>query len=287
VAFEVEHSILPGQPDQAIDVTVSRDGKVSPPFVLTGTEVSRQLEVARGTSPVVVDAIPVGYGLNEPHARDMLVLFVVAGWAADEVTFSPKSQPCSYEVDGTLLECRRHYLFDGLNLMIWSVPTGRYDHRVSFVLNGVASPPYAFDTREAERRFEEVLAVGGAYIEKQAGRMEATASGERLLGQSKDSSLPALGINIGLTLMTLLLMRPWRHRGFGRWVLTFVIPIGLQALAGVVAGLVFQGRDFIAPVIGVILISMSLSKSFFPLAQAVVVAVLLTLATRSTRESIG
>ena len=287
VAFEVEHSILPGPQDQAIDITVSRDGKVSRPFVLTGADVSRQLEVARGTSPVVVDAIPVGYALNEPHAREMLVLFVVAGWTADEVTFSRKSQPCGYEVDGALLECRRHYLFDGLNLMIWSVPTGRYDHRVSFVVNGVASPPYAFDTREAERRCEEVLAVGGAYAEKRSGRMEATASGARLLVQSKDSSLLALGINIGLTLMAFLLMRPWRHRGFGRWVLTFVIPIGLQALAGVVAGLVMQGRDFIAPVIGVMLIFMALSKAFFPLAQALVVAILLTLAMRPTRESLG
>jgi len=287
VAFEVDHSILPGPPDQAIDITVSRDGESSRPFVLTGAEVSRQLEVARGTSPAVVDAIPLGYALNESHAREMHVLFVIAGWPAEGVTFSPKLDPCSYEVDDKLLECRRYYLFDGLNLMLWSVGTGLPDHRASFVLNGVASPPLTFDTRESERYCEEVLAVVGAYHQKRMGKKRASETGQTLLAQSKDGSLPALGINIGLTLMSLLLMRPWRHSGFGRWVLSFVIPVVLQALGGVVVGLVLQGRDFLAPVIGAMLIVMSLSQALFPLAQAIVVAILLTLATRSTRESTG
>src|SRR2546426_7897200 len=52
------------------------------------------------------------------------VLFVIAGWPAEGETFSPKLDPCSYEVDDKLLECRRYYLFDGLNLMLWSVGTG-------------------------------------------------------------------------------------------------------------------------------------------------------------------
>jgi len=247
--------------------------------------VSRQLEVARGTSPAIVDAIPLGYGLNAPHARDIKVLFVIAGWPADEVTLSPKSGPCSYEVDGQLLECRRYYLFDDLNLMLWSVATGRPDHRASFVLNGVASPPYAFDTRESERYCEEVLAVIGAHNEKRFRKDMAVGRGGLFLAQSKDGSLPSLGINIGLTLMALLLMRPWRDIGFSRWVLSFAIPVVLQALGGVVVGLVLQGRDFLAPVIGSMLIVVSLSQAFFPLAQAIVVAILLALATRSTRES--
>jgi len=87
--------------------------------------------------------------------------------------------------------------------------------------------------------------------------------------------------------MALFLMRPWRHSGFSRWVLSFAIPIVLQALGGVVLGLVLQGRDFLAPVIGGILIAMSLSNACFPLAQAIVVAILLALALRSTRESLG
>lgn len=287
VGFEVDHSILPGQSDQAIDITVSRDGKMSRPFVLTGAEVSRQLEVARGTSPAVVDAIPLGYGLNEPHARELKVLFVIAGWTADEVTFSPKLEPCSYEVDGQLLECRRYYLFDGLNLMLWSVATGRSDHRASFVLNGVASPPYAFDTRESERYCEEVLAVIGAYNEKRFVKGMAMGRGGLFIAQSKDGSLPSLGINIGLTLMALLLIRPWRHSGFSRWGLTFAIPVVLQALGGVIFGLALQGGPFVVPVIGSMMIVMSVSEAFFPLAQAIVVAILLTLAMRSPRESIG
>jgi len=171
--------------------------------------------------------------------------------------------------------------------MLWSVGTGLPDHRTSFVLNGVASPPLTFDTRESERYCEEVLAVVGAYHQKRMGKKRASETGQTLLAQSKDGSLPALGINIGLTLMSLLLMRPWRHSGFGRWVLSFVIPVVLQALGGVVVGLVLQGRDFLAPVIGAMLIVMSLSQALFPLAQAIVVAILLTLATRSTRESTG
>jgi hypothetical protein len=50
-------------------------------------------------------------------------------------------------------------------------------------------------------------------------------------------------------------------RGSRGWRRRRAVKGGLQALAGVAAGLVMQGRDFIAPVIGVMLILMSLWPS--------------------------
>jgi hypothetical protein len=284
IELVVDHSILPAKPDERLEVTVTREGMVSPPSILTGIDVSHQIAAARGTVPAIIDAIPVGFPLTTADVSSLTALFVIAGWPDDEVILSRRSAACSLEVDGRSFDCHEYIPFRNLNVIKWQLSGGVAGHEISFALDGAVAPSFHFETREFESYSKKRRALRRAYYESLSRRELAAGRQIPLVGQDKNASLPALGINVGLTLMVLIALRPWRQqRAFG-WVLVFVLPVALQALAGVLFGILMQSGTFLAPAIGFLLILSSLWEACFPAIQATFVALLITHVMRAGRS---
>lgn len=264
-------------------IVMTREGKTSNIFTLQDTDINQQLKIAQASSPEIIAAIPVGYPYNEYGSQSVDVLFLTAGWpnikkeGVLQYPYSPeRSFPCLLKIDGESYNCWNLGNTDNPNILFWAVLLNKPSHQALLTLGGVSSQVYDFDTTQFEQLGKARQMARDNYYNNLSSRdLAGGQSIFSLLGQNKDNSLSALAINIILTIIMLAIFRPWQSDAKSKWIKSFTIPVILPALVVIIFGLLnifYGGKDFLQPLVGPLLIAVSLNNVAFPLVESFVVA---------------
>lgn len=299
IEVEINNNILSQQPNRSIEILATREGKISNIFSLTSAEIARQLMLAQSEPPKILEAIPVGYPINE-YGQEVSIRFLIAGWPniqqgileSGRIELEKNSIPCVLTVDEETYNCWTYFTFVNLNILDWRVPLNQPSHTAKINLGGVSSPLFSFDTSEFERRGLARQELRKSYYAKLTTMEKAAGTfASPLVSQNKNNSLVALAINFVLTLIAAFLLRPWSFKSYKRWSLTFVLPVAAHLFVGIAYGiLLLSGGNsgFLSGAeLGSWLIGLSLTNTLIPLIEALVVSSVIVFSVKMFKESVS